>query len=95
MTEIVWHILNIYVFIEQYHVIWYMIIKLPNEHAVPYLDLQHGSSTRCPPGCIKRPAAAFFNYCYYYYLFITCNWVDTRWQQSLHVTLARPMKILL
>ena len=31
----------------------------------------------------------------YYYLFITCNSVDTRWQQSLHVTLARTMKILL
>ena len=34
-------------------------------------------------------------YYYYYYLIITCNWVDTRWQQSLHVTLARTMKILL
>ena len=32
---------------------------------------------------------------YYYYLFITCNWVDTRWQQLLHVTLARTVKILL
>ena len=29
------------------------------------------------------------------YLFITCNWLDTQWQQSLHVTLARTMKILL
>ena len=32
---------------------------------------------------------------FFYYLFITCNWVDTRWQGSLHVTLARTMKILL
>ena len=29
------------------------------------------------------------------YLFITCNWVDTRWQEPLHVTLSRTVKILL
>jgi hypothetical protein len=32
---------------------------------------------------------------HFIYLFITCNWVDTRWQESLHVTLARTTKILL
>ena len=32
---------------------------------------------------------------YYYYLFITCNWVDTRWQEALHITLAWTMEILL
>ena len=30
-----------------------------------------------------------------FYLFITCNWLDARWQESFHVTLARTMKILL
>ena len=30
-----------------------------------------------------------------FYVFITCNWVDTRWQGSLQVTLARTMKFYL
>jgi hypothetical protein len=32
-------------------------------------------------------------YEYIIYLSISCNWVDTRWQGSLHVTLAWTVKI--
>ena len=42
----------------------------------------------------SRPSSDKLYY-YYYYLFFTCNWVDTRWLGSLHVTLARTIKILL
>ena len=43
----------------------------------------------------SRPSSDKLYCYYYYYLFVTCNWVDTRWLGSLHVTLALTIKILL
>ena len=69
----------------------YIGTNVSDKRAAPLLRLMPAELMVRPLHCSVSANDIF----YYYYLFITCSWVDTRWQESLHVTLAQTMKILL
>ena len=77
----------------------HMAVAHPGHSLAPHHCLLHNlhRQEHCTAqGKKGRAAPTAVTYLFLFiYLFITCNWVDTRGQESLHVTLAWTMKILL